>query len=54
MKLERMAWARFNRWVYLVSLSHFFGDAITIKPGLPGSFHLYAPSGYASRVTRAR
>jgi hypothetical protein len=30
------------------------GDAITIKPGLLGSFHMYAPSGYATRVTRAR
>jgi len=30
------------------------GDAVTIKPGLLGSFHLYAPSGYATRVTRAR
>jgi hypothetical protein len=30
------------------------GDAITIKPGLLGSFHLYGPSGYATRVTRAR
>lgn len=30
------------------------GDVITIKPGLLGSFHLYAPSGYATRVTRAR
>lgn len=30
------------------------GDAISIKPGLLGSFHMYAPSGYATRVTRAR
>ncbi|HEY2417271.1 MAG TPA: hypothetical protein VGH84_05085 [Steroidobacteraceae bacterium] len=30
------------------------GDKITIKPGLLGSYHLYAPSGYATRVTRAR
>ncbi len=30
------------------------GDAITIKPGALGSLHLYAPSGRATRVTRAR
>lgn len=30
------------------------GDAITIKPGALGSLHLYAPSGLATRVTRAR
>jgi hypothetical protein len=30
------------------------GDAITIKPGALGSFHLYAPSGTATWVTRAR
>jgi len=29
------------------------GDAVQIKPGLLGSFHLYAPSGLATRVTRA-
>jgi hypothetical protein len=30
------------------------GDAVTIKPGALGSFHMYAPSGFATRVTRAR
>jgi hypothetical protein len=30
------------------------GDTITIKPGALGSFHLYAPSGLATWVTRAR
>lgn len=39
------AWERFDVRV---------GDAVTIKPGLLGSFHLYAPSGLATRVTRAR
>ncbi len=39
------AWERFDVRV---------GDAVQIKPGLLGSFHLYAPSGLATRVTRAR
>jgi hypothetical protein len=30
------------------------GDAISIKPGLLGSFYLYTPSGLATRVTRLR
>jgi hypothetical protein len=30
------------------------GDPISIRPGALGSFHLYAPGGYATRVTRAR
>jgi hypothetical protein len=30
------------------------GDAVTIKPGTLGSFHLYASDGVATRVTRAR
>ena len=30
------------------------GDAVTIKPGTLGSFHLSAASGASSRVTRAR
>ena len=39
------AWERFDVRV---------GDTVQIKPGLLGSFHLYAPSGLATRVTRAR
>jgi hypothetical protein len=30
------------------------GDAITIKTGALGSYHLYTPSGLATRVTRER
>jgi hypothetical protein len=44
-------WVQGEAWeVFHVSV----GDAITIKPGALGSFHLYAPSGLATRVTRAR
>jgi hypothetical protein len=39
------AWERFDVRV---------GEAVTIKPGVLGSFHLYASSGLATRVTRAR
>ena len=30
------------------------GDAVTIKPGLLGSFFMYSPSGAAMRVKRAK
>lgn len=30
------------------------GDAVTVKPGLLGSFYLYPPSGPPTRVTRLR
>jgi hypothetical protein len=30
------------------------GDAVTVKPGVLGSYYLRAPSGSATRVTRAQ
>jgi hypothetical protein len=44
-------WVQGEAWgVFHVSV----GDAVTIKPGTLGSFYMYAPSGVATRVTRAQ
>jgi hypothetical protein len=46
-----------NTWVQGEAWEAFHvsvGDAITIKTGALGSYHLYTPSGLATRVTRER